>query len=92
MDLPDEAVRVRGTLIGGGFGGKEDIAGQIHVALLAEATQRPVKMLYSRQESLLFHPKRHATIIRLRTRRAARRSPDRRGSRALTATPAPTPA
>lgn len=67
MNLPDEAVRVRGTLIGGGFGGKEDIAGQIHVAMLAEATQRPVKMLYTRQESLLFHPKRHATQIRIRT-------------------------
>ena len=53
--------------MGGGFGGKEDITGQIHVALLAEATQRPVKMLYSRQESLLVHPKRHATIIRIRT-------------------------
>lgn len=67
MNLPDEAVRVRGVLIGGGFGGKEDIAGQIHVAMLAEATQRPVKMLYTRQESLLFHPKRHATIIRIKT-------------------------
>ena len=53
--------------MGGGFGGKEDIVGQIHAALLAEATQRPVKMLYSRQESLLVHPKRHATIIRIRT-------------------------
>jgi xanthine dehydrogenase molybdenum-binding subunit len=67
MNLPDEAVRVRGTLIGGGFGGKEDIAGQIHVAMLAEATKRPVKMLYTRQESLLFHPKRHATVIRIKT-------------------------
>ena len=55
------------TLMGGGFGGKEDIAGQIHVALLAQVTERPVKMLYSRQESLLFHPKRHATVIRIRT-------------------------
>ena len=53
--------------MGGGFGGKEDITGQIHVALLAEKTQRPVKMLYSRQESLLVHPKRHATVIRIRT-------------------------
>ncbi len=60
-------VRVVATLTGGGFGGKEDIAGQIHAALLAEATQRPVKMLYSRQESLLVHPKRHATVIRIRT-------------------------
>ena len=60
-------VRVVATLMGGGFGGKEDITGQIHAALLAEASQRPVKMLYSRQESLLVHPKRHATIIRIRT-------------------------
>jgi len=60
-------VRIIATLMGGGFGGKEDVAGQIHVALLSEATQRPVKMLYSRQESLLFHPKRHATVIRIRT-------------------------
>ena len=67
LNLPDEAIRVRGCLIGGGFGGKEDIAGQIHVALLAQATGRPVKMLYSRQESLLFHPKRHATVIRIKT-------------------------
>ncbi len=67
MDLPDEMVRVRGTLIGGGFGGKEDIAGQIHAAMLAEASQRPVKLLYTRQESMLFHPKRHATVIRIRT-------------------------
>jgi selenium-dependent xanthine dehydrogenase len=67
LGLRDEQVRVRGTLIGGGFGGKEDIAGQIHVALLTQATGRPVKMLYTRQESLLFHPKRHATIIRIRT-------------------------
>ena len=67
MGLPEEQVRVVGTLIGGGFGGKEDIAGQIHVAMLADATRRPVKMLYSRQESMIFHPKRHATIIRIKT-------------------------
>ncbi len=63
---PDE-VRIVATLMGGGFGGKDDITGQIHSALLAEATQRPVKMLYSRRESLLVHPKRLATIIRIRT-------------------------
>ncbi len=67
LGLKDEDVRIRGTLIGGGFGGKEDIAGQIHVALLAQVTGRPVKMLYTRQESLVFHPKRHATVIRIRT-------------------------
>jgi selenium-dependent xanthine dehydrogenase len=66
LGVPDDTVRVRGTLIGGGFGGKEDIAAQAHVALLAKATGRPVKMLYTRQESLLFHPKRHATQIRVK--------------------------
>jgi xanthine dehydrogenase molybdenum-binding subunit len=63
LGVPESQVRVIGTLIGGGFGGKEDIAGQIHVALLAKATGRPVKMLYDRHESMIFHPKRHATII-----------------------------
>ncbi len=67
LDLPDDAVRIVSPLVGGGFGGKEDIAAQIHVAMLAQATGRPVKMLYRRDESLLFHPKRHATVIRIKT-------------------------
>jgi selenium-dependent xanthine dehydrogenase len=66
LDVPEGQVRVIGTLIGGAFGGKEDIMGQIHCALLARATSRPVKILYSRQESLLTHPKRHATVIRVK--------------------------
>jgi xanthine dehydrogenase molybdenum-binding subunit len=67
LNLPLEKVRVIGTLIGGAFGGKEDIMGQIHAALLAQATGRPVKILYSRAESMLAHPKRHATTIRIVT-------------------------
>ncbi len=66
LGVPDEQVRVIGMMIGGGFGGKEDIAGQIHAALLAQATGRPVKILFDRHESLLVHPKRHATQIRLK--------------------------
>jgi xanthine dehydrogenase molybdenum-binding subunit len=62
----EERVRVIGQLMGGGFGGKEDIAGQIHAALLANATGRPVKLLFDRHESLLVHPKRHATQIRVK--------------------------
>ena len=62
----EERVHVIGMLIGGGFGGKEDIAGQIHAALLTCATQRPVKLLYDRHESLIAHPKRHATQIRVK--------------------------
>ena len=41
--------------------------GQIHAALLAQATGSPVKILYDRAESLLAHPKRHATVIRMKT-------------------------
>jgi len=63
LGVPESQVRIIGTLIGGGFGGKEDIMGQIHVALLAKVTGRPVKMLYTRHESLIVHPKRHATTI-----------------------------
>ncbi len=67
MALPEEEVRVVGTLIGGGFGGKEDIMGQIHAAMLAQATGHPIKILYDRAESMLAHPKRHATVIRIKT-------------------------
>ncbi len=66
MGWPEERVRVIGQLMGGGFGGKEDIAGQIHAAMLANVTQRPVKLLFDRHESLLVHPKRHATQIRVK--------------------------
>ncbi|NOX64014.1 MAG: molybdopterin-dependent oxidoreductase [Chloroflexi bacterium] len=66
LGWPEERVRVVGQLMGGGFGGKEDIAGQIHAALLAVATGRPVKLLYDRHESLIAHPKRHATQIRVK--------------------------
>lgn len=66
LGVPKEQVRIIGTLIGGGFGGKEDIMGQIHVALLAKATGRPVKILYTRHESLVTHPKRHATTLKVK--------------------------
>lgn len=66
LGWPEERVRIVGQLMGGGFGGKEDIAGQIHAALLAQKLGRPVKILWDRQESLLVHPKRHATQITVR--------------------------
>jgi CO/xanthine dehydrogenase Mo-binding subunit/aerobic-type carbon monoxide dehydrogenase small subunit (CoxS/CutS family) len=66
MGWPEERVRIVGQLMGGGFGGKEDVMGQIHSAMLANVTQRPVKLLFDRHESLLVHPKRHATQIRVK--------------------------
>ena len=66
LGWPEKRVRILGQLMGGGFGGKEDIAGQIHAAMLANVTQRPVKLLFDRHESLLVHPKRHATQIHIK--------------------------
>ncbi len=63
LGWPEERVRVVGQTTGGAFGGKEDIAGQIHAALLAHTTGKPVKLLFDRHESMLVHPKRHATQI-----------------------------
>ena len=60
LGWPEERVRVVGMLIGGGFGGKEDITGQIHAALLCNTIKRPVKVLYDRHESIMYDVKRHA--------------------------------
>ncbi|MFN8443957.1 MAG: molybdopterin cofactor-binding domain-containing protein [Caldilineaceae bacterium] len=67
LDVPESQIRVVNCLIGGAFGGKEDVSVQIHVALLAQKSKRPVKMVFSRKESLTFHPKRHATQIKMKT-------------------------
>ena len=59
MVLGDKKCKVQNALVGGGFGGKEDMSVQHHAAMLARLTGRPVKVKLSRQESLLVHPKRH---------------------------------
>ena len=55
-----ERIVVENQLIGGGFGGKEDVSVQHIAALAAWKYKVPVKAKFSRQESLYFHPKRHA--------------------------------
>ena len=67
LGLPPEKVRVSAAMVGGGFGGKEDMSVQHHAALLAQKTGRPVKVKLTRQESILVHPKRHAMEIDLTT-------------------------
>jgi len=59
LGLPAELVKVQNMLVGGGFGGKEDVTVQHHAALVAYLTKRPVKVKLSRAESILIHPKRH---------------------------------
>ena len=67
LAIAEEKVRVVHMPTGGAFGGKEDICTQIHAALLAQATGRPVMMVLSRPESMRVHPKRHATTITMKS-------------------------
>jgi len=67
LDLPHSKVRYIGTLIGGGFGGKEDITVESYLALLAWKTRKPVKLTYTRKESLLVHSKRHPYYMYYKT-------------------------
>lgn len=59
LGLPPEKVKVVNKLVGGGFGGKEDVIVQHHAAMAAYLTGRPVKVKLSRAESMMIHPKRH---------------------------------
>ena len=63
LGLKHSELRVEAKFIGGGFGGKEDIAVQHHAALLSMKTRRPVKLTLSREDSMMVHPKRHAMFI-----------------------------
>lgn len=67
LRLPNDNIRSRSMLVGGGFGGKEDMSVQHHAALMAWKTGRPVKVKFSRQESLDIHVKRHAMEIDITT-------------------------
>jgi aldehyde oxidoreductase len=59
LGLDADHVKVQNQLVGGGFGGKEDVTVQHHAALIAYLCKRPVKVKLTRAESILIHPKRH---------------------------------
>lgn len=67
LQMPQSQVHVMGAMVGGGFGGKEDITVELFIGLAALKTRRPVKMLYSREESILAHCKRHPFTITHKT-------------------------
>ncbi len=67
IGVPQNRVRIQGAFTGGGFGGKEDITVEVFLALLAKHTGRPVRLVYTREESILAHSKRHPYIIRYRS-------------------------
>ncbi|MXW41956.1 MAG: xanthine dehydrogenase subunit D [Acidimicrobiia bacterium] len=59
LGLAEEQVRITLAGVGGAFGAREDLSLQVHLCLLAQHTQKPVKMVYSRDESFLGHVHRH---------------------------------
>ena len=61
--LGSKKVKVQNALVGGGFGGKEDMSVQHHAALMTYCTGRAVKVSLTRAESLLVHPKRHHFVM-----------------------------
>jgi xanthine dehydrogenase D subunit len=63
LDLEPEQVRIHLAGVGGAFGGREDLSMQIHAALLALRTGRPVKIVYNREESFVGHIHRHPARV-----------------------------
>jgi CO/xanthine dehydrogenase Mo-binding subunit/aerobic-type carbon monoxide dehydrogenase small subunit (CoxS/CutS family) len=66
LGVPKDDVRVIQPPVGGAFGKREDVYGQIHCALGAFLTKRPVRTVYSREETFEFTQKRHPTRIRIK--------------------------
>lgn len=64
LGMEEEKIRVIYPAIGGAFGGREDLSVQIVLALAAWKLNRPVKIIWSRRESIIGHGKRHAVILR----------------------------
>ncbi|MGZ4425014.1 MAG: molybdopterin cofactor-binding domain-containing protein, partial [Gaiellaceae bacterium] len=63
LNLKPEQVRIHLAGVGGAFGGREDLSMQLHGALLALHTDRPVKIVYNREESFVGHIHRHPAKI-----------------------------
>jgi xanthine dehydrogenase D subunit len=66
LNLPVDKVRLTLGGVGGAFGAREDISLQVHCALLALRTSRPIKMQYGREESFFGHVHRHPAKIWMR--------------------------
>ena len=66
LQLPEEQVIIRYAAIGGAFGGREDMSMQHVLALAAWKLKRPCALVWSREESMIAHHKRHPVNIRCR--------------------------
>ncbi|MEJ7754950.1 MAG: molybdopterin cofactor-binding domain-containing protein [Nocardioidaceae bacterium] len=63
LGLPPEKVRLSLSGVGGAFGGREDLSMHVHACLLAMHTNKPVKMVYNREESFYGHVHRHPATM-----------------------------
>jgi CO/xanthine dehydrogenase Mo-binding subunit len=90
LNLPREKVRLTLAGTGGAFGGREDLSMQIHACLLALVTRKPVKMVYSREESFFGHVHRHPAKLWYR-HHATREASWSTSSAGWCSTAAPTP-
>lgn len=66
LQLPQDQIVIRYAAIGGAFGGREDLSIQHLLALAAWRLRRPVSLVWSREESIIGHHKRHPISIRCR--------------------------
>jgi len=66
LELPEDQVVIRYAAIGGAFGGREDLSIQHMLALAAWKLRRPVALVWSREESMIGHHKRHPIDVRCR--------------------------
>jgi CO/xanthine dehydrogenase Mo-binding subunit len=67
LGVPESRVRVIGTLMGGAFGGKEDVTVEVFLALMAWKTGRPVKLTFTREEMGYGRHKRHPYTLKYKT-------------------------
>lgn len=63
LDLPEQHIKITQVPTGGAFGGKEDLSVQSHAALFCHLLQQPVRVRFTRPESIRFHPKRHPFLM-----------------------------
>jgi aldehyde oxidoreductase len=66
LGIPPESVRIMPTAVGGGFGAKLDLSVQPFIALAAWHLRQPVRMVYSRTESIMTTTKRHPARMWIR--------------------------
>ena len=66
LGLAPERIQIHLGGVGGAFGAREDISLQVHTALLALVTKRPIKMQYGRHESFFGHVHRHPATVWMR--------------------------